>query len=201
MEDSLDAETRANARALIIAKRDAIVAERSGVIEQRAELLTRLRRLDRELSDCRAAARLFGLEIEFPSEERGDAGGRSLQQYFLSMADAEREKLPTPPAPPPPSQQPRIETIPKHKRPLVRDVVLDRLRAAGPRGEKAAPIRDYFERTYGDPLHSKTVGMTLYRLLQSGEVRREGQRWFLSPPKADGENPGAGTPGPINPST
>jgi hypothetical protein len=199
MQDSLDAVTRANTHALIVAKRDAIVAERVIVLEQRAELLTRLRRLDRELSDCRAAARLFGLEIEFPSDERDNhAGSRDLQQYFQSFADAEREKFPTPPPPPP---HPASIHPPKHERPTVRELVLGRLRVGGATGEKAASIRDYIERTYGEPLHSKTVGMTLYRLLQSGDVRREGQTWFLSPPKAEGENPGVAAPGPIDPRT
>jgi hypothetical protein len=47
------------------------------------------------------------------------------------------------------------------------------------------------ERTFGEPLHSKTVGMTLYRLSKDGLVRREGHNWFFVPQAAATENPGA----------
>jgi hypothetical protein len=76
--------------------------------------------------------------------------------------------------------------------PRVRDAVLDQLKQAGVVGRKASSIREYFERTYSRNLHSKTVGMTLYRLLKEGLVRREGRTWFIVD---ETMNPGAGTPG------
>jgi hypothetical protein len=80
----------------------------------------------------------------------------------------------------------------------VREVALMRLREAGGKGAKAAEIREYFERTYGEVVHEKTVGMTLYRLLQAKQVRRDGHTWFFGPPSAETKNPGGETPGPNN---
>ena len=52
--------------------------------------------------------------------------------------------------------------------------------------------------TYRGEIHEKTVGMTLYRLLQDKLVRREGHTWFLVPqPIAETKNPGGETPGQI----
>jgi hypothetical protein len=81
----------------------------------------------------------------------------------------------------------------------LRDVILERLKVAGSEGSKAAPIGEFYERTFGRIIHEKTVGMTLYRLQKDGLVRHEGHTWFLAPPKAETGNPGADTPGPINP--
>jgi hypothetical protein len=83
-------------------------------------------------------------------------------------------------------------------RPTLREAVLNRLAAVGDKGVKAAPIREWFETTFGEQIHEKTVGMTLYRLQKEGRVRRDGHIWFLAPPKAETENPGGETPGPIN---
>jgi hypothetical protein len=58
-----DAVTAA-AEAKIIRKRDELLAERALLIQQREELSIRLRRADRALADCRAAARFFDLKID-----------------------------------------------------------------------------------------------------------------------------------------
>lgn len=79
--------------------------------------------------------------------------------------------------------------------PRLSDIALDRLKAAGTEGSKAAPIQDFIERTYSTKIHEKTVGMTLYRLLKTGKVRREGHLWFFVPPDAATKNPGVGAPG------
>jgi hypothetical protein len=81
--------------------------------------------------------------------------------------------------------------------PRVREVILDRLKEAGDKGDKAANIRQFIETTYSTEIHEKTVGMTLYRLLKRNEVRRKGHTWFFVPPKAGTKNPGASTPGSI----
>jgi hypothetical protein len=85
--------------------------------------------------------------------------------------------------------------------PIIKDVILERLKEAGEAGAKASSIREFIETTYSVKIHEKTVGMSLYRLQKAEKVRRNGLIWFLSTPKADGENPGAGTPGPINEAT
>jgi hypothetical protein len=93
-------------------------------------------------------------------------------------------------APPPP---------PRYARPSIRQIVLDRLEQAGGVGAKAIEIRKYIEATYSEEIHEKTVGMTLYRLLQDELVRRQGHTWFFVPQtNAETKNPGGETPGPNN---
>jgi hypothetical protein len=85
----------------------------------------------------------------------------------------------------------------------VRDLVIDRLQGAGNGGTKASDIRKFVQSTLGTTIHPKTAGMTLYRLSKEDPplARREGQTWFFVPAKAETGNPGADTPGPINPPT
>jgi hypothetical protein len=64
--------------------------------------------------------------------------------------------------------------------PRIRDIVLDRLKEAGESGSKAAPIQAFIQATYGQAIHDKTVGMTLYRLQRENLVRREGHIWFYA---------------------
>lgn len=60
----------------------------------------------------------------------------------------------------------------------IRELVLDRLTAAGGAGTEAAPIKAYVEKTLNASIHAKTVGMTLWRLSKAGLARREGRTWF-----------------------
>jgi hypothetical protein len=80
----------------------------------------------------------------------------------------------------------------------VRDQVLALLNEAGSAGTTATALRKAIEASRDDPLHYKTVGMTLYRLSQDGLARREGRTWFAVPETA---NPGARTPGSNNEAT
>lgn len=80
----------------------------------------------------------------------------------------------------------------------IRDLVLERLKSAAPRGLKASEIRGYIEALRETQLHEKTVGMTLYRLSLDRLVRREGRIWFYVPQDAETKNPGGDTPGPSN---
>jgi hypothetical protein len=211
---------------MIVEKRDRLLAERTELREQREQLLARIRRVDREIADCRATARFFGLKIEFP-EDPNEAAEREL--YLRRLREREiastsllrdqvaREAQRTLFAVPHhgavvTSQSPASIQPPKTAlaapapavaaapipRPTVREVALAHLRVAGDKGAKAADIREYFERTYGQVVHEKTVGMTLYRLLQANQVRRDGHTWFFGPPSAETKNPGGETPGPNN---
>jgi hypothetical protein len=63
--------------------------------------------------------------------------------------------------------------------PRIADIILERLKAAGEDGCKAADIRRFIFRTYKSDIHEKTVGMTLNRMQAAGQVRREGRSWFL----------------------
>jgi hypothetical protein len=235
MADDIPQDPQLAATAMLIAeKRDRLLAERTELREARETLLTRIRRVDREIADCRAAARFFGLKLEFPEDpteiSERDLHLRRLREHEMVLVrEAERHAaqrslfneqrhppgagrpIPPPsppppppvvgpPPPPPPAQAaviyPAAVTTPL--RPTVREVALMRLQAAGDKGAKAAEIREYFERTYGQVVHEKTVGMTLYRLLQANQVRRDGHTWFFGPPSAETKNPGAATPGPRN---
>jgi len=141
------------------------------------------------MADLRAAARLFQVELNWPKQEPDKA--RSVWRdsvtgvYFAPRAV-------TPPSMPKSAQAP-IKELPE--RPPIKNIVLDRLREAGTKGSKAAPIRQYIERVYDTKVHEKTVGMTLYRLSKEALVRRRGQTWFYVPQAAETENPGVGAPG------
>jgi hypothetical protein len=66
---------------------------------------------------------------------------------------------------------------PAPKRTL-RRIVLERLEEAGPKGSKAAAIRDYARDNLQCDFSIKAVGMTLNRLAKEGRARRAGQVWF-----------------------
>src|SRR5260370_7106101 len=89
MVDSLDEQTRANAAAMVTSKRDQLLAERQELTAMRADILARMRRNERELADCRAAARLFGLDIEFPADEREEAERLMTQRRERDMIERE----------------------------------------------------------------------------------------------------------------
>jgi hypothetical protein len=89
----------------------------------------------------------------------------------------------------------KVESPPPPKVPKIQEILLERLREAGDAGSKAAPMRQYIEDRYRLKIHDKTVGMTLYRLLGKGQVRREGHIWFFVPPVAETKNPGVSAPG------
>ena len=217
--------------AKIIRERDNLVAERSRLVQERQDVLVRLRQADRKLADCRAAARFFGLTIDFPDDESEhieriereralSERERELMRRMLAVRNELAHKnqpvigktpegadtfsavahLSRQDGEPEPIK-PTIAADRRASRQTLRDVILDRLTAAGFEGSKAAPIREFYERTFGKIIHEKTVGMTLYRLQNDGLVRHEGHTWFLAPPKEETGNPGVSAPGPINPQT
>lgn len=100
--------------------------------------------------------------------------------------------LPDKPAPP---SAAAASPAAKPSRPPLREVVLEMLKQAGEKGGRASAFRDLIERTYGEALHEKTVGMTLYRLSQKNKARRDGHNWFYVEPSGETENPGGETPG------
>jgi len=90
---------------------------------------------------------------------------------------------------------PKVTTTSPKGRPPLRVIVLEQLKSAGDRGAKAATIRDFIERTYGNVLHEKTVGMTLYRLLKENLARRDGHIWFAAQSATENGNPDVAAPG------
>ena len=70
-----------------------------------------------------------------------------------------------------------VRSRPTPRRTL-RQIVLERLEAAGPNGSKAAAIRAYAKGIFQRDFTVKAVGMTLNRLAKEGRARREGRVWF-----------------------
>ncbi len=177
----MEQEARDQALSIVREKRDVLLRERAELRKQRATLAERDRQIDRELADCVAAARVFGTVLELPDDDESDDPFKAVwsARVFRDLIHGSDEE--TKKAKPP--------------MPKIKDIVLDRLKAAVPDGTRAAPIRDYIIETYGEQIHEKTVGMTLYRLAKKGLVHREGITWFFGPLLADTKNPGAVTPG------
>ena len=70
-----------------------------------------------------------------------------------------------------------LQSRPAPKRTL-RHIVLERLEEAGPKGSKAAAVRDYARAHLQRDFSIKAVGMTLNRLARQGHARRAGRVWF-----------------------
>ena len=70
-----------------------------------------------------------------------------------------------------------VRSRPAPRRTL-RQIVLERLDAAAPKGSKAAAIRAYAKDNLQRDFSIKAVGMTLNRLAKEGRARRDGQVWF-----------------------
>ncbi|NDE91088.1 MAG: hypothetical protein EB059_08145 [Alphaproteobacteria bacterium] len=193
----------------ITSKRDGLIRERLYIRKKRQELAMRDREIDREIADCRAAARVFGLNIEFPPDEREELiRMRAVEHRLLHEAVhaannpitiTHTNKIDTTISARTnhvvPVELIKAQLTTKPEMPRVQDIVLDRLKKAGDKGSKAAPIQCYIKDTYNIDIHEKTVGMTLYRLSKEGRVRRNGHFWFFVPQTADTKNPDAGASG------
>lgn len=132
------------------------------LLGERRDLRGRWRSNTAALKDALAAGRLFGVQIDLPPDIDQEPPNQS--QPRIRVADKARHLF----------ESPSDATV--------RDGVVAQLKAAGKAGTKAALIREHIEKVTGRSLHYKTVGMTLYRLAEKGQVRREGHRWFYVPP-------------------
>jgi hypothetical protein len=172
---------------------EALISRHNQALEEHKRLFEALLDLYEEsrdnfggLRDLHAAGRVFGLDLEIPEENARLAA----QHFFLSPQGraAREKKVPQPDSAPAPV--PDSIAMPR-----VRDIVLERLKAAGKNGTRAAPIREHIRTTYGKDIHEKTVGMTLYRLANEKLAHRLGITWFYGPASPETQNPGAPTPG------
>lgn len=196
------------------------IRNQRGVIQKRKdiaakeEIEARLALTERQLTSFRDSIRALGFE----SKENGwygpirEAIGRD--KFDEAMENAGLRFYWSDRVPPPPPTSVTLETpevnieaqtedIPPSENSLgadasVRALALERLKIAGSSGAKASEIRAHIENLKGAPLHSKTVGMTLYRLSTDGLAVREGLLWFCVPPDKTMQNPGDGTPGLFN---
>jgi len=209
MSDSHD--TRPAAAAMIVPKHRALVAEHQELLQRREQMLHRFRKIAEELADCRAAARLFGVSdwlpptdpIEHNSEQvianQHVAAARRAALSAEQAAKWEEVSTGSDDLPELESINTQTQTKEAHlSRPPLREAVLNQLKLAGGTGSKAAPLREYFEKTYGVIIHEKTAGMTLYRLSQENLVHRDGHTWFFGPGSAGAGNPGVAAPGSDN---
>ncbi len=161
------------------------------------ELKGEVKTFNKVMSDCEIALRLFGYDIDDEADwkrlmekHRSQVFDRLERENLLDPpAEIDGEATEGPPAPPAPALPPKSEL------PTIQEILLERLQEAGDKGSKAAPLRHHIHQTYNVEIHEKTVGMTLYRLLKKGLVRREGHVWFFVPQDAETKNPGAPTPG------
>ncbi len=172
--------------ALLVRRERAIHTQKDQLtIKEKADLL--IKETQKTITGCNAALKVFDLDVDDTKvfEKIKREYGTSIAQHIYPDDDAPQDgEDATPSAPPAPAP-----------RPTVSDVVLQRLEAAGAQGSKALPLRQYYNETYDMDIHEKTIGMTLYRLLKKGLVRRDGRTWFFVPPESETENPGAATPG------
>jgi len=170
---------------------------------ERAGLTRELRLNERSMSDCRAAARFFGIDDRLPAtddraetalheqalrnarihsavQEAAVAPIRTVWRSFNSHAVSTDEM----PALPMHLDQATHQTqadespAPSPVRPPLREYLLLELQRAGAAGAKAAALRASFQEHFHIEIHEKTVGMTLYRLSQNREVHRRGHFWF-----------------------
>ena len=186
VDDSLD---DAALKALLLRHAEAWW-ERAFLRRRMAADQRRVDALSGRIADCDTSFRVFGYDVKQNEvwkklvgryEAEIDPQLRVLSEKFADYLEEEEgdgsDLLPAP------EQQP------------IHHMVLDRLKEAGTSGSKAAPIRAYIEGVLGREIHEKTVGMTLYRLLKRGAVRREGHTWFFVPEAKDS---GAVTPELLN---
>lgn len=187
----------------IKARRMRLFEEQKKIGRDFTALSHRLREIDREVADCYAAARVFGLDLPplvveavgtTDNDKRTWREKLGLEIKATARVPVEFTKVPDP-------QKPVIEFGPGPM-PRIKDVALDRLKAAADLGLglKALEIQKYIETTYSKVIHEKTVGMTLYRLSQENPplVHRQGHTWFFGPASPDRKNPGVDAPGQLS---
>jgi hypothetical protein len=146
-----------------------------------------------QANDCFAASRLFDFDLNFEWQQYVT---RLTQQSVMNEIDQAFPPLPAAVPPgvkyPPPRPAPPLDTGPSTGRPKVKDHVLDAAKAAYPNAVRAAEISKTLAAT-GMHIHEKTVGMSLYRWLQVGKVRRDGRDWYYVPESPHPSEPASGS--------
>jgi hypothetical protein len=197
--------------ATVIARRDELLAQREDLIARRSEIMASLRQTDRDLEDCRATARFFSLQIDFPEDDdrhmsarrehemrmereyrnRAAQGGLPLIANRSSSAPGAGTLIEMSSSTRPPVASAANEATASGRPPL-REYLLQQLQLLGRAGGKAAGLRALYEQAFATQIHEKTVGMTLYRLFKQGEVHRDGHTWFYGRGLAEPAVPDAG---------
>ncbi|KQT05932.1 MULTISPECIES: hypothetical protein [unclassified Bradyrhizobium] len=210
----MDDDVRRTAAKAVVDKYNDLMTQRADALRRRSDIDREIRGFDRALFDCRAAGRLFGVDIALPEDVKPAMIVRPPNSNRLASMWRPSEKAPSlfedaaprivgtaaipnpaPPAPPVPTVA--STTLTAGAEPSIRDLILLYLKQAGAKGEKASLMRRKVETFLNRQIHYKTIGMSLYRLSKETPpmVRREGQTWFLVPSAAEAKDPGAATPG------
>jgi hypothetical protein len=140
----------------------AIAAEYVQLNDQIAKAEERKRVLEQIANDCVAAGRLFGFDAVTEAAAAPSSGQSSFAEISHSPAPA---PIPAP--------------IPA-KAISIKGFAVSAAEKAYPEAVRASQIRQELE-THGVHVHEKTVGMTLYRLLKRGFLKRRGIEWFFIP--------------------
>jgi hypothetical protein len=181
----------------IVNMRDQPVVMRERLFQLNAATAARTREVEGLLIDCAAAGRVFGAPIGLPDwnnvlatpghpstpsldYELQDEMERVTKNIFWDSPESGLDRtnndfillhdLVT-------GLDEWVQGRPAPKRTL-RHIVLERLEEAGPKGSKAAAIRDYAKANLQCDFSIKAVGMTLNRLAKEERARRAGQIWF-----------------------
>ena len=181
----------------IVKVRDQLVIIRERLFQLSAATAARTREVEGRLIDCAAAGRVFGATIGLPDwnnvlvmpghpsapsldYELQDEMERMTKNMFWNSPESGLDRtnndlillhdLVT-------GLDEWVQGRPAPKRTL-RHIVLERLEEAGPKGSKAAAIRDYAKDNLHCDFSIKAVGMTLNRLAKEGRARRAGRVWF-----------------------
>ena len=189
--------TKKAAVAEIVNMRDQLVVMRERLFQLTAATAARTKKVDGLLIDCAGAGRVFGVRIGLP--DWNNLLAMPGHQFAHSLDDELKEEmervtntlnwnsLETP------LDRTNNDLIALHdivatldewvrSRPAPKrtrcQIVLERLEEAGPKGSKAAAIRDYAKDNLQCDFSIKAVGMTLNRLTKEGRARRAGQVWF-----------------------
>lgn len=119
--------------------------------------------LGQEVNDLTTAAKVFNIDLDTE----------------FSRWAAEKAAVETAAAPDGQTVLPAPQISQMRSR-TVKELVLEAAQKAYPQPIRAAEARKQIE-AQGMKTHEKTVGMTMYRLLQDGKLRREGWNWFFVP--------------------
>jgi hypothetical protein len=167
--------------------------------QQKAQLESQIAQTAAGLVNTETALKVFGFDVSQDGvwAHLNELFGREIQTFMAqenAQAEFERQQFDAAVQ----SFNDLLATDSPNKKPpmpTIREIALMRLREAGNEGARAKTIREYVQSTYGVEIHEKTVGMTLYRLLKEGLVRREGHVWFFVPHGAETKTPGVSAPG------
>jgi hypothetical protein len=179
----------------IVKVRDQLVIIRERLFQLSAATAARTREVEGLLIDCAAAGRVFGATIGLPDWNNVLAMPGHQFRSLDDQLTAEMERVTNNMFwNSPESGLDRtnndislydlvttldqwVQSRPAPKRTL-RQIVRERLEEAGPKGSKAAAIRDYARANLQCDFSIKAVGMALNRLAKEGRARRAGQVWF-----------------------